>query len=134
MWIQAGWIAIGDLPGSMDGGAWLTWRLYCGAPTACGPAKNRRNGMSCVELTGLRADLPIGVMAALGCLRVLERTSGWQGSKLAWKRTGQGFHATLWTQEEKDREGLVAALIEDVKRSEERRVGKECRSRWSPYH
>src|SRR5258708_38300338 len=23
---------------------------------------------------------------------------------------------------------------EDVKRSEERRVGKECRSRWSPYH
>ena len=24
--------------------------------------------------------------------------------------------------------------IENVKRSEERRVGKECRSRWSPYH
>ena len=23
---------------------------------------------------------------------------------------------------------------EPVKRSEERRVGKECRSRWSPYH
>src|SRR2546421_8021424 len=23
---------------------------------------------------------------------------------------------------------------EDVPRSEERRVGKECRSRWSPYH
>ena len=23
---------------------------------------------------------------------------------------------------------------EDTKRSEERRVGKECRSRWSPYH
>ena len=22
----------------------------------------------------------------------------------------------------------------NVKRSEERRVGKECRSRWSPYH
>ena len=25
-------------------------------------------------------------------------------------------------------------LISQVKRSEERRVGKECRSRWSPYH
>ena len=25
-------------------------------------------------------------------------------------------------------------LAEIVKRSEERRVGKECRSRWSPYH
>ena len=25
-------------------------------------------------------------------------------------------------------------LLEGVPRSEERRVGKECRSRWSPYH
>ena len=25
-------------------------------------------------------------------------------------------------------------LIKRVRRSEERRVGKECRSRWSPYH
>ena len=24
--------------------------------------------------------------------------------------------------------------LEDHPRSEERRVGKECRSRWSPYH
>src|SRR3712207_6879811 len=31
--------------------------------------------------------------------------------------------------------GSVAALItEATGRSEERRVGKECRSRWSPYH
>ena len=28
--------------------------------------------------------------------------------------------------------GLVAVCF--VARSEERRVGKECRSRWSPYH
>ena len=44
-----------------------------------------------------------------------------------------------------DREGLketpdrVARMYEEVfegmnYRSEERRVGKECRSRWSPYH
>ena len=26
------------------------------------------------------------------------------------------------------------ASIMDINRSEERRVGKECRSRWSPYH
>ena len=37
-----------------------------------------------------------------------------------------------WTDEYK-------TMIEDcgrrpAKRSEERRVGKECRSRWSPYH
>ena len=24
--------------------------------------------------------------------------------------------------------------LDDIIRSEERRVGKECRSRWSPYH
>ena len=28
----------------------------------------------------------------------------------------------------------AAILISDKIRSEERRVGKECRSRWSPYH
>ena len=26
------------------------------------------------------------------------------------------------------------SLTKNGKRSEERRVGKECRSRWSPYH
>ena len=30
-------------------------------------------------------------------------------------------------------EGAVKRRIMDM-RSEERRVGKECRSRWSPYH
>ena len=30
--------------------------------------------------------------------------------------------------------GMGHANINKVKRSEERRVGKECRSRWSPYH
>ena len=28
----------------------------------------------------------------------------------------------------------VEKLGKEAKRSEERRVGKECRSRWSPYH
>ena len=29
---------------------------------------------------------------------------------------------------------IIADLAEVNRRSEERRVGKECRSRWSPYH
>ena len=29
---------------------------------------------------------------------------------------------------------VVSITIDDEFRSEERRVGKECRSRWSPYH
>ena len=28
----------------------------------------------------------------------------------------------------------VVAKLRGIVRSEERRVGKECRSRWSPYH
>ena len=30
--------------------------------------------------------------------------------------------------------GEEKSIVEIYKRSEERRVGKECRSRWSPYH
>ena len=30
--------------------------------------------------------------------------------------------------------GMMASVINALGRSEERRVGKECRSRWSPYH
>ena len=31
-------------------------------------------------------------------------------------------------------EEKTSSFTVDGKRSEERRVGKECRSRWSPYH
>ena len=31
-------------------------------------------------------------------------------------------------------DGMADEPIEAAGRSEERRVGKECRSRWSPYH
>src|SRR3712207_7544361 len=33
-----------------------------------------------------------------------------------------------------DRTRELARSLEELRRSEERRVGKECRSRWSPYH
>ena len=29
---------------------------------------------------------------------------------------------------------MISMLVQALYRSEERRVGKECRSRWSPYH
>ena len=36
---------------------------------------------------------------------------------------------------ELEAEGIETDLVQlHGKRSEERRVGKECRSRWSPYH
>ena len=44
--------------------------------------------------------------------------------KLAW---GAALCALGWS-------GQAQAWIIGQVRSEERRVGKECRSRWSPYH
>ena len=42
-------------------------------------------------------------------------------SKITWTSSDESVAEVI--------DGVVAA-----KRSEERRVGKECRSRWSPYH
>ena len=38
------------------------------------------------------------------------------------------------TEEQPKNESLVYGKNPVTERSEERRVGKECRSRWSPYH
>ena len=41
--------------------------------------------------------------------------------------SGNGLHVGHWR-------GYVISDVWSRYRSEERRVGKECRSRWSPYH
>ena len=45
---------------------------------------------------------------------------------------------SMLLQVPKDQKGELKAVMDSLekegKRSEERRVGKECRSRWSPYH
>ncbi len=43
---------------------------------------------------------------------------------------------TVFPRKETSLLGQLAKAItkQEEKRSEERRVGKECRSRWSPYH
>ena len=38
------------------------------------------------------------------------------------------------SQKEKNRFFKMVKMVNFMLRSEERRVGKECRSRWSPYH
>ena len=43
---------------------------------------------------------------------------------------GKALHVILGQEMLKPRDGAE----KDEGRSEERRVGKECRSRWSPYH
>ena len=43
-------------------------------------------------------------------------------------------HGAVDVREYREEGLLPEALINYLVRSEERRVGKECRSRWSPYH
>ena len=44
-----------------------------------------------------------------------------------------GCQSRVWVQCDMTEEGHLV-FTADSDRSEERRVGKECRSRWSPYH
>src|SRR2546427_6749759 len=54
---------------------------------------------------------------------ILARAMSGDGPKTAYELAMERLR-------QKDRESPV----EEQRRSEERRVGKECRSRWSPYH
>ena len=59
-------------------------------------------------------------------------------------KTGtEGLHGVAWTTDRDNNGAVVTAAgtvfpqaigMASTWRSEERRVGKECRSRWSPYH
>src|SRR2546422_3398441 len=44
------------------------------------------------------------------------------------------YRANLWALKEQGAGDIVSVVSVGGIRSEERRVGKECRSRWSPYH
>ena len=50
------------------------------------------------------------------------------------KATVTGLSELLGVTTETIRKDLVTLGERNRSRSEERRVGKECRSRWSPYH
>ena len=51
-------------------------------------------------------------------------------------RPGMNFDSICQVMNDIGMDGIMlnAPTPDDYRRSEERRVGKECRSRWSPYH
>ena len=54
-----------------------------------------------------------------------------------YEGTGRGYGGKLIvnvTVSENRIESVKVTQHKEYRRSEERRVGKECRSRWSPYH
>ena len=44
------------------------------------------------------------------------------------------INAGLTQEQVQEQLGISRSTLHRIVRSEERRVGKECRSRWSPYH
>src|SRR5574344_1878567 len=50
------------------------------------------------------------------------------------EQSKEGAHIEVFLLKDKGNCNWEALLHPSKRRSEERRVGKECRSRWSPYH
>ena len=80
------------------------------------------------------ATLTGGVFVALGRVRA-GLMSNRDELANALFAAGERTDERLWRMplDEEYRE-LIKGKDADLLRSEERRVGKECRSRWSPYH
>ena len=95
--------------------------------------------------------VPSGPLPLVGSFRkkahVKDPWAGWKEKRTGADPTqpffGAGNTGIIWlnlltrSSREPDKIGLSSlgvVLLNRRKRSEERRVGKECRSRWSPYH
>src|SRR6266511_5456869 len=76
-------------------------------------------------LTDFRSVGVATIAVVLGLAFLGEVIEAWLGFRFA--RTFGGSRRSAWG-------ALVGGIVGAVMRSEERRVGKECRSRWSPYH
>ena len=93
------------------------------AAHATGPDSPTSAGRSRSDGSDGRADLHSHTTHSDGALTPLE---------LVRKAHAAGLSALAITDH--DNVGAIDEATEWGKRSEERRVGKECRSRWSPYH
>ena len=86
--------------------------------------------------------------AVVGCKGTSSPSTASETDKYAGTCEGEKAKAILWVDYKRGRKITDGTPIRTVKvyadvhadgslkvlRSEERRVGKECRSRWSPYH
>src|SRR2546422_2189203 len=88
------------------------------------------DGIRDVAVTGVQTcALPISLGDTQAEIKRLQNLMAVYESLPLWQRLGmQVVGSNVATMKEN------CVLYEAQKRSEERRVGKECRSRWSPYH
>src|SRR3712207_8265470 len=90
------------------------------------------DGIRDIGVTGVQTcALPIYIELDDNLVAQVDRLAGARGRSAFVRSAVQVAvrQAARWSQLD-----AAAASIPDHGRSEERRVGKECRSRWSPYH
>src|SRR5215216_1079174 len=83
---------------------------------------------SLLELTHLVEDMPFPTLAAVHGLCLTAGLELALACDLLWAAEGARFGLVEKVV------GITPLMGGTQRRSEERRVGKECRSRWSPYH
>src|SRR5256885_17245053 len=95
-------------------------------------------GSAVVGAGAVAANAATGTAARAAAPGVLARTVGEKWAAPVAAGMGEGVVTAGQQMEqatgENQQRNALAALGAGALRSEERRVGKECRSRWSPYH
>src|SRR3712207_9078022 len=105
-------------------------RVIFGARTAEAAVDISTGNLSLVVVVGVIA-LAALAMAYVFRSQVLAAGEGTENMRTIAQAVQEGASAFLTRQ---FRTLVVFAALAFLLRSEERRVGKECRSRWSPYH
>src|SRR2546429_4143380 len=109
-------------PGCSSLGVYAVWFFFFQA----------EDGIRDVAVTGVQTcALPISIANNSDVGSARERLA----SNCIVQVCRDGLPVAVETVPESVIEAITAQMVEsDPLRSEERRVGKECRSRWSPYH
>src|SRR3712207_9510925 len=85
------------------------------------------DGIRDIGVTGVQTcALPISHLALLMCVALAVSACGEREQSSSGGATAEPASPTLGS--------TISTVVTGASRSEERRVGKECRSRWSPYH
>src|ERR1017187_827718 len=106
-------------------------------PARCGKSTALRLLQQLIQVVEGQRLRRVKLVAARVLLEAVEQLAGY-GARLqtGGEVEGGGEQAAFAHARFEDGAELVIAVevVDQLHRSEERRVGKECRSRWSPYH
>jgi hypothetical protein len=80
--------------------------------------------MSTIELTGLRAAVPIGAMVAFGVFRIATLARSWGKCRLRWTNGADGYYPVLETEAVTSADDLVTLLLENVREVQDREALK----------